>query len=46
MLYPGEPENLSYAKALQEGIFIPDNVKEYLLSAARAVSLSVDPTLF
>jgi LDH2 family malate/lactate/ureidoglycolate dehydrogenase len=46
VLYPGELENLSYAKALEEGIFIPDNVKEYLLSAARAISLSVDPTLF
>ncbi len=46
VLYPGELENLAYKKALQEGVFIPDNVKEYLLSAASRISLAVDPTLF
>jgi len=44
--YPGEIENIAWAKALAEGIIIPKNVKEYLGSAAGKAGLTVPAGLF
>ena len=44
--YPGEIENMSYNKALKEGIFVPGNVKDYIVSAAEKVGLAIPVSLF
>ena len=46
VFYPGEIENISYRKALKEGIVIPENVKNSLLSAADKISMTVDLSIF
>lgn len=46
VLYPGELENDFYAKALKEGIVIPENIKDFLASAANKISMNVDSSLF
>ena len=44
--YPGEIENIAYAKALAEGIFIPKNVKDYMAQAAEKAGLKPSAALF
>ena len=46
VLYPGELENIAYAKSLREGIIVPKNVRDYLTGAAEKVSLPVPEHVF
>ena len=44
--YPGEIENIAYAKSLKEGISVPENVREFLCKKAEEAGAYMPPALF